>query len=153
MNREGSCLLMFVLLSTLITFFCLGMWHSTVLMYESTLQKQNYERNKHFVEGLLHLGVDLCCNNFDTLIEQANLNKPHLIFDIPSSYKEFYESGKILCCAATKKNNLYCLELTAQMLSKKKPIMEARCKVSKRYDDKQKPMYKVNKWFLQGSMV
>lgn len=153
MNSEGSCLLMFVLLSTLITFFCLSVWHSTVLLYEATLQKQNYERNKHCIEGLLRFGIDLCRNNFDILIEQANLNKPYLVFDMPYTYCEFYDAGKLLCQAITKKNNLYCLKLTAQMIYKKKPIMEACCNVNKIFDDNQKPVYKVNKWNLQANGV
>ncbi len=150
MNKEGSCLLTILLFVALISFFCLHMWRTTVLLFDTTMAKQQFQQHYYLTQGLLTWGIDLCKNNFDALIDYNTVHKPGFFLEIPRwKLNETYYTGNLVCTNMIE-NNLYYIQIMAKLFYKKNILMQLACEIHKEFDAEQNCRYRISKWHLEN---
>lgn len=60
MNKQGSAILIVVLVMGALSIFALSVWRNTVFLHDIVLKKQEYERNFRSAEAALNMGIALC---------------------------------------------------------------------------------------------
>lgn len=151
MNKEGSCLLTILLLCTLISFFCLHLWNTTVLMFETTLAKQQFQQDFHLVQGLLTYAIDISKNNFDSLLEYSTLHPTGLPLKIPClKINNSTYSGTIIYTAQLKNNN-YFIHIDTELYCHKLARMHLSCNLHKEIDAVEATnQYRISTWHLEN---
>lgn len=151
MNKEGSSLLTVIILISLISFFCLQMWRTTVLLFDATLAKQLFQQQSVYLQGVLCRGVDLCSHNYDAIVDYTILNKSGLTLEM-SEIKNFsVPCNAIVSWNNILKNNRYALQCVAKLVHKKREIMQIACTIIKEYDQEDDSnRYRISKWRLEN---
>lgn len=89
MNRQGSSLLVILLTMALVGTCALNVWKSTAYTAEVMLQRQEYLTNAWLVQGVLAYGIELCKENFDTMVRLRAKKRTIDVIKVP----EFHVQG------------------------------------------------------------
>lgn len=80
--RQGSAILIVVLIMSALLLSCLNLFKSTTLTVDLVLKRQEREQKSRATQGVLNYGVDLCSKRFSLFEGQARDGKTSWTFSV-----------------------------------------------------------------------
>ncbi len=81
--QSGSSLLTLLIIITFMSLLCLNIWRMTIIAFDISLKKQQYEQQIQLINGYMQWAVDMGKNNFDLLYNDIIAKKDGLQFFMP----------------------------------------------------------------------
>lgn len=78
MKKDGSCLILVIIISAIILLYYINSWHSTCLMTNVFYKRFEYEKKFRLTESLYKYGLLFFINNSDLIQKQKEQNIKHL---------------------------------------------------------------------------
>jgi hypothetical protein len=142
--KQGSSIIMILLLVSIISVVALSAWRTTVYSYELSLQRSSYQKNFAMAEGLLNYGILMIKANVKQIVAQ---NKDiSLQTDAwPGKYSK-KNQGQILI--SPNKNQII---VRAQVLEDNRIVCRLSCVIIEQKSEKEpKPLF-VSNWAVDGA--
>lgn len=96
MNKNGSCLLMLVIISSVVLIYYTNSWYSTSLIESLSYKKYKYEKKFRLAESLYKYGLMICINNINILINQNNKSINIYNSAWPPNSSDYFGNFKII---------------------------------------------------------
>ncbi len=127
MKRAGSALITVILVLTVLVILATNVLRSTIFAQNIAIERQRHECNYQLTHGLMNYAIELCKENFDTLLEKAQ-KKP---YELQVSN---WPDGATLCTGnVIIENKNGALNIIATKKSTKKALALA-CRMHKKQD-------------------
>jgi len=81
-TKSGSAILMVVLVMSAVIVVCLNMWRATALTTDLVFKRQEREQKFRIAEGVLHYGIALCKERFESLKKLAKAGQELVELDV-----------------------------------------------------------------------
>ena len=134
-TKNGSAILIVVLIMSVLSFCCLTFWQNSSLFNDISLKRVEYEQKYRLAECGLEYAVAVCSNNFDALVDGENVGgesqevvavNDH--FEIETDFFKFSENIGYKCKIYIDKDGSKALKMRSVILdSAGQRVFEISC--------------------------
>jgi len=120
-SRDGSVLLLLVLVVSVLSLFCLTAWHSSTLFHDISLVRLVYEQKFRAAQAGLNYGVHICKKQFDQLYALCTENNQDFFIELApfKISKNIIYTCKINISAGDSENSLSLQSILCEKEEKK----------------------------------
>lgn len=139
--QEGSCLVTVMIIITLVSLLCLNVWRTVVLIFDISLQRQQYEQYMQPCHGIMLWALDACKKNFDYIFEYAKKKKKGALIEIPAWSINHRVAQAELLFAAQQNNEIV---ITARVFDANSQSSLHCCMTKNKKNEE--CVYQISKW-------
>jgi hypothetical protein len=133
-NKEGSGLLIIIILMSGFVLYLSSIWHATVHLAHISLLREQYEKEYSATLGLMNWAIDLTKTNFDIISNEASTEinlkwppKSKNSFDATVTFEKLDEKHIAICARTTHESQANCIlkaSLARQIIEKDEAMLQ-----------------------------
>lgn len=131
-GKEGSALLLVLVLTTFICLLTVGFWYKTSLLHDIVLQKEVYAKRFYLAESFLDYGCSIAKRNFEHYIKHPMQMDLGFLLNACQLDHSFDNMRATL---DVKKNSNASLLISFVLYEQQKEACRVSCKLVKTYED------------------